>query len=499
MGDERRSGLLTGLLGAADEAAWIEELETGARQPLAQLATEAQAFAAELQRAHGVGRAERVLLLVPPGLDWVRSFLALLLSGAAVVPAPISAPAAEIAYLAQDSGARLAIASHELSELVPGSVRVVPPQRLALGARTEGEVLDQDDALVLYTSGTTGKPKGAVLTHANLAAQTAALREAWALTPRDVLLHTLPLHHLHGVVVALATALSAGASVLIARRFEPALVASSLPRATVLMAVPTIYQRLVEHEALLADDERGRFRAAARALRLATSGSAALPASLAARWRALAGAIPLERYGMTEIGIALSNPLEASRRRPGSVGLPLPTVGIRIIGDDGLESDGPGELQVRGPSVMSRYLGREDATRSSFRDGWFLTGDIAVREAGGFVRLLGRSSTDILKTGGEKVSALEVEEVLREHDAIAEVAVVGVPDDTWGDRVVAVVVPQAGRASDCAEEPLRAWAKARLSPYKVPKQVVVVEALPRNAMGKVVKSELIRALKPPTG
>jgi malonyl-CoA/methylmalonyl-CoA synthetase len=303
------------------------------------------------------------------------------------------------------------------------------------------------------------------------------------------------MHHLHGVVVAFLTAVTTPASVLMLPRFDAALVTDALADASVFMAVPTMYQRLVDHVATLDDARRRAFGDAARALRLATSGSAALPVSLAERWRAITGSIPLERYGMTEIGMALSNPLDPAGRRAGTVGRVLPSVELRIVGDDDEDGDGPGELFVRGPSVMSGYLGRDESTRAAFREGWFMTGDIAVRDRDGYVKLLGRASSDILKSGGEKVSALEVEEVLREHDAIAEVAVVGVPDEVWGDRIVAAIVAREGRAAECSTDGLRAWAKTRLAPFKVPKLFVAVDALPRNAMGKVMKPDLVRRLR----
>jgi malonyl-CoA/methylmalonyl-CoA synthetase len=220
------------------------------------------------------------------------------------------------------------------------------------------------------------------------------------------------------------------------------------------------------------------------------------------RWWALVGQYPHERYGMTEIGIVLSNPLDGERR-PGTVGRPLPGVEIRIAGDAGepLPDGTPGEIWVRAPTVFAGYDGDDAATRASFRDGWFCTGDTATRSPDGYVTILGRTSVDILKSGGEKLSALEIEDALREHPDVADVAVVGLPDDTWGEIAVAVVVPRTGSgARDALAEPrLRAWAKTRLAPYKVPKRVVVVDELPRNALGKVVKTELARRLREPRG
>lgn len=468
----------------------------GSAVALLQLLDEADAWSSRLEVEPG----ERVLLLVPPGIAWARAFFAILAAGAVAVPVCLTSPARELAYIAKDSAARLAIASPPFRALLSEAaalhaeqspLRVIDAFDLEVDEPTlrrsrPRAASPADLALLLYTSGTTGSPKGVMLSHANLIAQTEALRAAWALGPNDVVLHALPMHHLHGVVVAFLTALRAGASVTMLPKFDAAAVLEGLKRASVWMAVPTMYERLVS---LL--EARGE---GVRGLRLATSGSAALPASLAKRWQRLAGSIPLERYGMTEIGIALSNPLDPALRRVGFVGAPLPSVQTRIVNEQGVDvgDDEPGELWVRGPSVMAGYLGREAETRASFTAGWFRTGDIALRNAGS-IRLLGRASTDILKSGGEKVSALEVEEALREHPAIAEIAVLGVPDEEWGERVVAVITAREGRAAECRTELLRAWAKERLAGFKVPKQFVLLasgQSLPRNAMGKVLKSEL---------
>jgi malonyl-CoA/methylmalonyl-CoA synthetase len=199
---------------------------------------------------------------------------------------------------------------------------------------------------------------------------------------------------------------------------------------------------------------------------------------------------------MTEIGVGASNPIETDKRRAGTVGLPLRTVESRIVDEMGNDLEtGSGELWIRGPSVFNGYLNREQATREAFAEGgWFRTGDVAEKSADGYVRLLGRTSVDILKSGGYKLSALEIEEALRENPAVAEVAVVGLPDETWGERVVAVVVASPGRAHECEGEALRAWAKERMAPYKVPREVRVVDSLPRNALGKVMKPEVVRGL-----
>ncbi|MBL8739666.1 MAG: AMP-binding protein, partial [Myxococcales bacterium] len=437
---------------------------------------------------------ERILVAMEPGADWLRAFLAILWAGAVAVPLPVNAPAAELAYFASDSRARAVFATDAFRARLPSGLEELSLAASAADDRSLPLVSPGSPALILYTSGTTGRPKGALITQQNLSSQTHALRTAWRVTKDDDLLHVLPLHHLHGVVVALLTSLTAGASIRMARKFDPDVVLREMRHATVFMAVPTMIQKIMERVDALSDDERALASARARALRLVTSGSAALPVRLAERWQAFAERIPLERYGMTEIGIGLSNPLDPTRRKPGFVGAPLSNVEIRIVEDDGRDGDGPGDLLVRGSGVFAGYFERPYATEESFRDGWFATGDVAVRDADGDIRLLGRKSADILKTGGEKVSALEIEEALREYPAFSEVAVVGVPDATWGDRVVAAVVVRAGSLPDAANERVRAWAKERLSPYKVPREVVVLDALPKNAMGKVQKGEIVARL-----
>jgi len=466
-----------------------------------------QARAALCQGARSL-EGERVALLLSPGTAWVEAFLGVLLAGGVALPLSPLYPPAELAWFLEDSGARRLIVSDDLAALAAALAEHCPAAPVTLrvdelfagppgaGASSAAQDHDPEDgAVLLYTSGTTGKPKGALLTHSNVAVHAELLRDAWAMTEQDTLLHALPLHHLHGLGISLLAALSAGSRIRMLPRFDAGRIITDIRRraVTTFMAVPTMYQRIFEHLDRATDSSA--FAAGARALRLATSGSAALPVMLAMRWANLTGTIPLERFGMTEIGVGMSNPLDPTRRRAGWVGPPLPTVETRIIDDAGNPTErGPGELWIRGPSVFKGYLGRPEATAEAFRDGWFRTGDVAERAPDGFVRLLGRTSVDILKSGGYKLSALEIEEVLREHSAVVEVAVVGVPDEEWGERVVAVVVPAPGREEACKTEPLRAWAKERLAFYKVPREVIAVPVLPRNAVGKVVKPDLVRAI-----
>jgi malonyl-CoA/methylmalonyl-CoA synthetase len=265
------------------------------------------------------------------------------------------------------------------------------------------------------------------------------------------------------------------------------------------MGVPTQHARLVQYfEALSDEAEQQRFRDHLRRQRLITSGSAALPETLGRRLEALSGQYPLERYGMTEVGLVLGNPL-VGERSPGTVGKPLPGCRIRIVDDTGRDVDPgkPGEIWIAGPTVFQGYDRDETATRAAFSDGCFRSGDTALWTDHGHVKILGRTSVDIIKSGGYKLSALELEEHLREHPWTSDVAVVGVPDETWGERVVAVIVPSAAFPSlpgDEAGERLREWMKQRIAPYKVPKRVLFRSELPRNALGKVQKPALLAEL-----
>ncbi len=445
-----------------------------------------------------------VAYLVEPSFAWVAVTWGIWRAGGVAVPLALSHPAPELAYTVDDSKSVAAIASPTFAERLRGlaAERGLPfrttEEALASPAASGPELDGERPALVVYTSGTTGQPKGAVLTHGNLEAQVRALVEAWGWTADDAILEILPLHHVHGIVNVVGCALWSGARCDVLERFDAEETWQRIARGelTLLMAVPTIYARLVAAWENASDERRHVLSEAAAKLRLMVSGSAALPVPTLERWREITGHVLLERYGMTEIGMALSNPLEGERR-PGSVGRPLPGVDVHLVDEEGHElGDGvSGEIEVRGASVFREYLGREEATRASFRDGWFRTGDVAVREDDGYYRILGRSSVDIIKTGGEKVSALEIEAVLREHPRIAECAVVGLADPDWGEAVSAAVILRDEDELPLAE--LRDWARERLASYKVPRRVLRVGELPRNAMGKVVKPEVARLFEPP--
>jgi malonyl-CoA/methylmalonyl-CoA synthetase len=440
----------------------------------------------------------RVAFLVPAGARYAAIQWGIWRAGGLAVPLATSHPPAELDYAIRDSEAEIVIAGggyeSRVKELAArAGARYLWDTAAFSGPEVAGpDVAPERAAMMVYTSGTTGKPKGVVTTHANVAAQITALVQAWGWSADDRVLLVLPLHHIHGIVVVLDSALWSGACVHAHAEFDALATWECLASGdlTTFMAVPTIYRRLIAAwEAAPAEVQQAWSRGS-KNLRLMVSGSAALPVSTLERWKEITDQVLLERYGMTEIGIALSNPL-TGERRAGCVGMPLPGVEARLVDDRGtpVAPGETGELEVRGPTVFREYWGREAATREAFRDGWFRTGDVA-RVDDGYYRLLGRSSVDIIKTGGYKVSALEIEETLRTHPDITECAVVGVANPEWGEVVSAAVELIPGASLSLGE--LRLWAKDRLAPYKVPAALAVVDALPRNAMGKVVKPDVSR-------
>ena len=441
----------------------------------------------------------RVAFLAPPGFRYVAAQWGIWRAGGIAVPLAVSHPPPELEYVIRDAAAEIVVVHPAFATVMsavplpPGVRTITTDQAVGTAPRSPlPSVAEERRAMMVYTSGTTGKPKGVVTTHANIAAQVTSLVTAWEWQADDAILLVLPLHHVHGIVNVLTCALWAGARCEMPLAFEAERVWSRIAEGplTLFMAVPTIYGKLIAAWEAATPDRRHAWSAGCARLRLMVSGSAALPVQRLERWREISGHVLLERYGMTEIGMALSNPLHGERR-PGFVGTPLPGVEVRLVDDAGqpVPAGAPGEIEVRGGTVFLEYWQRPEATAAAFRDGWFRTGDVAVLGDGAY-RILGRSSVDIIKTGGYKVSALEVEEVLRTHPAIAECAVVGIEDPEWGERIC-VAVERRGDA-ELTLAPLQAWAKERLAPYKIPRALRSVAALPRNAMGKVMKSEVAR-------
>jgi len=442
----------------------------------------------------------RVAFLVPPAMAHVVTQWGIWRAGGMAVPLCLQHPPPELEYTIGDADATIVVAHPDWADRVRPIVER-QGRRFLLTTELNGKDTDilpvvetARRAMLIYTSGTTSRPKGTVSTHRMITAQIGALVEAWKWTRDDHILHVLPLHHVHGVVNALCCALWSGATCEILPAFEVDRVWERLSAGdgvTLFMAVPTIYARLIRAWDEAGQERQRKMSEGCRQLRVMVSGSAALPVPTLEKWRTISGHTLLERYGMTEIGMALSNPLYG-KRRAGCVGTPLPGVQLRLVDEHNqpVEDGVPGQIQVMGTAVFSEYWRRPEATAESFTDdGWFRTGDVSVHENGVY-RILGRDSVDIIKTGGYKVSALEIEDVLCAHEGIDECAVVGVEDEEWGQRVAVAVVAKLGCIVDL--DALRTWSKQRLAAYKVPTLLKTVESLPRNAMGKVTKPEVVK-------
>jgi malonyl-CoA/methylmalonyl-CoA synthetase len=436
----------------------------------------------------------RVAVLVPAGFEYVAAQWGIWRAGGIKLPICLSATESEWEYALTDSGVSVVMADAAMAAKIRPlcerlGVRVMDVSQIRSGsAKALPEISPDRRAMILYTSGTTSKPKGVVTTHANIQAQIESLVEAWEWSAADRVPLFLPMHHIHGIINVTSCALWSGATVEAFERFDLNAILGRVrdDAYTVFMAVPTIYVKLIQAlEAASTEDREAMIGGFAR-MRLMVSGSAALPASVHEQWTALTGQKLLERYGMTEIGMGLSNPYHGERR-PGAVGRPLPGVEVRLKAEDGgivTDENVPGEIQVRGPGVFRDYWNRPEASAESFDGDWFRTGDMAVLETG-YYRIMGRLSVDIIKSGGYKLSALEIEAALLEHPLIAECAVIGLSDETWGEAVTAVVVTKGHAPLELSG--LRDWCKGRLSVYKVPQRLLVATELPRNAMGKVTK------------
>ena len=474
-------------------------VEGGARYSYAALESRIEAFARGLLSEKDDLHQERVAILIPAGQDYVTALHGVWRAGGIAAPLNVAAAGPELGYCLSQAGVTRVMTSRK-HPLTVGPMC----KSLGIGVRDVDDVLEASGkqrplpaiersrpAMIVFTSGTTSKPKGAVITHKAIHAQVTTLIEAWRWTRNDSIPLFLPLHHLHGIINVLSCALWCGATVHAIPKLD---VARLCERAgsgafSVFMAVPTVYVKLIEHIESLASPHRKAVCDGFRRMRLNVSGSAACPVRVFERWRELTGQTLLERYGTTETGMAISNPYEGERRA-GFVGQALPGVAAQRFDDNHqpVRDDAtPGEIRIRGDSMFQGYWNDESATRDGFRDGWFRTGDIAVIEDG-YYRILGRSSVDIIKSGGYKLSALEIESVLLDHEAIREAAVIGLPEHTWGESVTAAVTLKDGASLDLAG--LKQWCAGRMSAYKIPRRLKVMDDLPRNAMGKVIKTAL---------
>ncbi|XP_015599130.1 acyl-CoA synthetase family member 3, mitochondrial [Cephus cinctus] len=514
-------------------------------------------FATQLSEILGDSRQERVAFLVPNDANYVITQWACWMSGQIAVPLSSLHPTPILDYYIKDSDARIIVTTTEhlplLEPIVAKTNRrlIVLDDALrilamkagktannkstteydvenTLDAGIKGDFYNKSDALFIYTSGTTGKPKGVVLSHRNLQSQINALVSAWKWTEKDTLLHTLPLHHIHGIVNALLCPLYVGARCVMLQKFETSSVWGQLlavntqntERVNMYMAVPTSYMKLIqEYDQLFNKNAKMKeyiHAVCSTKIRLMISGSAPLPKPIFDRWEEITGHRLLERYGMSETGMMLSNPLEG-QRVPGTVGTPLPGVQVRITRTEHgslepkvlvqgnvkesrklVNEKEPiaGDLEVKGDNVFKKYWNNPGATAKEFTsDGWFKTGD-TVQYNNGVYKILGRSSVDIIKTGGYKVSALDVETVILGHPNVQDCAVVGLPDITWGQKVAAIVVVKEG--SELILSQLREYSKKSLPEYATPTVLKIVDKIPKNNMGKVNKPNLLDTVFPKT-
>ncbi|MFI9149422.1 acyl-CoA synthetase [Streptomyces sp. NPDC053367] len=477
------SSLFPALAGGPGERV---SLRFGARSlTYAQLSAAAGAVA---ERVRGAGR---VAVWATPALETAVGAVGVLLAGLPLVPLNPKSGEKELAHILGDSAPDVVLAAPgaQLPQALQGLVRADVDVH-AQGALPEDRADDADPALIVYTSGTTGPPKGAVIPRRAVAATLDALAEAWQWTDADVLVHGLPLFHVHGLVLGVLGPLRRGGAVRHLGRFTTEGVTRELASgATMLFGVPTMYHRIAE--TLPGDPELAKALAGARLL---VSGSAALPVHDHERIAAAAGRRVIERYGMTETLMNTSVRADGEARA-GSVGVPLPGVELRLVEEDGsaitaYDGETVGEIQVRGPNLFTEYLNRPDATAAAFTaDGYFRTGDMAVREPDGYVRIVGRKATDLIKSGGYKIGAGEIENALLEHPGVREAAVTGEPDPDLGERIVAWIVPADPEAPPGLQE-LADHVTRRLAPHKRPRVVHHLDALPRNDMGKIMKRAL---------
>ena len=449
----------------------------------------------------GVNKGDRVILYLEKSLAYVIAYLALQKLGAIAVPLNPGFKASEMSYFLNDTQAKLVLTDAETESVIKAlddqaKTILIDTERpypeldfFRSGADTAPRIeIQPDDAgLIIYTSGTTGKPKGTILTHRNLVHDAKNVITIWEIAASDVLCHALPFFHVHGLCFALQTALISGAHVKLLDRFAPQSVIHILSQkdtdfiCTIFMAVPSMYSRLIDYV--------GSNRFDFEHVRLWTSGSAPLLARDFERIKQVFGKEPVEREGMTETGMNFSNPLRGERK-PGSIGLPLPDLDVRIVDPETLADAAPGQIGeswLKGPAVTPGYWRKPQATANAFEDGWFRTGDLGRVDEDGYYYLTDRLK-HIIISGGENISPKEIEGVINRHAAVRESSVVGVPDEKWGEKVVAAVALKSESRLNVAE--IQDLCKAHLHNWKCPKEVILVNELPKNSMGKILKEEV---------
>lgn len=453
---------------------------------------------ANVLRGLGVQTGDRVAVQAEKSIDMLMVYLGCLRAGAVFLPLNTAYTAGELDYFMRDAEPALFLCDPKaLAAVAPLAAAAGVPRIETLGAQGEGSLSqladaapssfenaargDDDLAAILYTSGTTGRSKGAMLSHDNLASNAFMLKDFWRFTAGDVLLHALPIFHTHGLFVATNIILAAGASIIFLPRFDAAEMLRQLPRATAMMGVPTFYIRLL--------DEPGFTRDLVQHVRLFVSGSAPLSADIHREFRARTGHAILERYGMTETNMNTSNPYDGDRIA-GTVGRPLPGVSIRITDPENgreLPKGEVGVIEIAGPNVFKGYWRMPEKTEAEFRDGWFISGDLGFIDAQGYVSIVGRAK-DLIISGGYNVYPAEVETAIDELPEVHESAVIGVPHRDLGEGVVAVIVPRDKGFADAGA--IQTGLAEKLARFKQPKAILFVDALPKNAMGKVQKAAL---------
>jgi malonyl-CoA/methylmalonyl-CoA synthetase len=442
----------------------------------------------------------RVAFMVAPNFDYVRIQWAIWRAGGVAVPLCISYPLPSLQYVIEDTGANIIVVGAEYAALLAPLAKEKGVRFIVLGENTVANTARKYQklpkinahrrAMILYTSGTTNLPKGVVTTHRNIEAQIATLVKSWQWSADDHILCILPLHHVHGIINVICCTLWSGATCEFLPQFTPESVLNAFKKDEInlFMAVPTIYFKLIAAIDPLSIEAKKMLFDTFQRFRLMVSGSAALPVSVMEKWEIISGHRLLERYGMTEIGMGISNPY-AEERRAGCIGKPLSGVKVRLVDEQNevVKRGQAGEIQIKGKNVFLEYWGKPEATQKTFTDdGWFKTGDIAVVERG-YYRILGRDSIDIIKSGGYKISALEIEEVLRTHPSVMDCSVIGLPNEEWGEIVGAALVL---REKDINLTDLNTWIREKMPAYKTPRHYKIVAELPRNAMGKVTKNDL---------
>lgn len=446
---------------------------------------------------------DRISFMITPSFQYVAVQWGIWRAGGIAVPLCTQHPLPSLRYVLENTRSSQLIVDQAYQELLAplaeelGIKLIVLEDLLKHPSNSNTELPDINPAqraMILYTSGTTSLPKGVVTTHNIISSQIQTLVNAWHWQKEDAILNILPLHHVHGIINILSCALWVGASCHFLPKFNAKQVWEYFASGhlNLFMAVPTIYYKLIHYWEQAAPKEQKRLSKACQQFRLMVSGSAALPVPVLEQWEQITGQRLLERYGMTEIGMAVSNPY-LKERRAGHIGQALPNVELRLVNEDGnvVEEDGKsGEIQIKGPNVFLEYWGKPKVTASSFtEDAWFRTGDIAYTNEG-YYKIMGRNSVDIIKSGGYKISALEIEDVLRRHEQIKDCAVIGIPNVEWGELIVASLVLTNPQQKNIDFEALKTWLLTQIPAYKLPRKYIIQEDLPRNTIGKVTKPKL---------